>query len=343
MQYTTGQASFSLKSNDISISDTFANYPITNVVGTVNATRTITSWNSVDLSNILGTLYEKSEYFNMRVRMISYNQTLAYGVTADDRAITFQMSGLNWMGSNYNIATLNSTSNVTIAQATLVQNTSNVLPLEECFIVTFQKQKSANITISMLNANFVVPNMNAATQMPRISFWFDVFPVLSSPEKSIFLASSRCASVSAYYLTGSTEADNIDMYAIIGQDNFELGAKYNLVFKTGMSAIWAGSAAAVKGGVYNILSSGMRFQNMETSIGKVGSPMQMVNYASITGFSGGATTTSMMKCNTSNILTFTLEAQICNIQIRFQNLVDNTEYAVATSNTFFLFDIWKCA
>jgi hypothetical protein len=344
MQYVIEKASFSLKTNDITISDTFANYPISNVVGSVNATRTITTWNSVNFENILGDLYNRYELFNLRVRMVSYGQTVAYGVTADDRTITFQMDGLNWVGSNYNVASLNSSSVATLANATFTQNVSAIIPLEESFILTFQKQKTANITISMLNANFVVPALNAATQMPRVAFWFDVIPVVDviNPPSHISLAGSKCSTLSAYYLAGTTEMDNIDMYAVLGRENFEIGAKYNIVFKFGQSAIWAGSQVAVKGGVFNIISTGMRFQNYETSIGKVGVPMQLVNYASFTGVSGDAALPVILRTNTSNIMTFTLEAQICQFIIRFQNLVDNTEYAVAMSNTLLLFDIWKC-
>jgi hypothetical protein len=344
MQYVIERASFSLKTNDITLSDTFADYPITNVVGTVNATRTITTWNSINFENILGTLYNKYELFNLRVRMVSYTQTLAFGVTADDRTITFQMDGLNWQGSNYNVGTLNNSSVATLANATLTQNTGGIATFEESFILTFQKQKTANITISMLNANFVVPALNAATQMPRISFYFDVSPVVDviNPPSTISPAGSRCSTLSAYYLAGTTEMDNIDMYAVLGRENFEMGAKYNLVFKFGQAATWAGSQVAVKGGVFNIISSGMRFQHYETSINKVGVPMQLVNYASFIGVSGNATTPVVFRVNTSQVMTFTLEAPICQFIIRFQNLADNTEYAVAMSNTLLLFDIWKC-
>ena len=65
MQYVIEKASFSLKTNDITVSNTFANYPITNVVGSVNATRTITTWNSVNFENILGDLYNRYELFNL--------------------------------------------------------------------------------------------------------------------------------------------------------------------------------------------------------------------------------------------------------------------------------------
>ena len=343
MQYVSEKASFALKGGDISLSDTFADYPISNIVGTTNATRTITTWNAINFENILGDLYNKYELFNLRLRMIAYNLTVAYGTTANDRAITFKMDGLNWTGSNYDIIRGCNTSTANIASVTLVQNTANIITFEETFITTFQKQKTANLTISMLNANFVVPALNANTQMPRIAFYFDITPVVLSPMPCIPVAGSKCSTISSYFLTTTTENSNIDMYAILGRENFELGAKYNLVFKFAQCASWAGSDATVKGGVFNVYSSGMRFQNYETAIGKAGgNAMQMLPYASFMGVSGAVATPNVVRSNTSNTMTFTLESQICNMTIRYQNLVNNTEYAVAMSNTFLCFDIWKC-
>ena len=141
----------------------------------------------------------------------------------------------------------------------------------------------------------------------------------------------------------TTENSNIDMYAILGRDNFELGAKYNLVFKFAQCASWAGTDPAIKGGMFNVYSSGMRFQNYETAISKIGgNAMQMLPYASFMGVSGAVATPNVVRSNTSNTMTFTLESQICNMTIRFQNMINNTEYTVAMSNTFLCFDIWKC-
>ena len=94
MQYITPKASFSLKANDISLSDTFADYPITNNVGTINSTRTTMTWYSINFEDILGDLYKDYDLFNLRVRYISYTLTAAYGVTANDRSIVFKMDGL---------------------------------------------------------------------------------------------------------------------------------------------------------------------------------------------------------------------------------------------------------
>lgn len=343
MQYVCEKASFSLKSNDISLSDTFLDYPVTNIVGTNNSTRTITTWNSINLENILGGLYDKYDLFNMRLKMVCYNLTNAYGTNSNDRAITFKMDGLNWTGSNYSVSRGCNTSTATIGAVSFTQNTANIITFEETFINTFQKQKTADITISMLNANFVIPSLAGGTQFPRIAYYFDLAPVVFSPMPCISLAGSKCSTISVYFLTTTTINNNIDMYAVLGRENFELGAKYNLVFKFAQCASWAGVDNTIKGSVFNVYSSGMRFQNYETSIGKVGgNQMQFLSYGTFMGVSGGVNTPNVVRSNTSNIMTFTLESQICDMTIRFQNLVNNTEYTTAMSNTFLCFDIWKC-
>lgn len=343
MQYVCEKASFSLKSNDISLSDTFADYPITNTTGSNNATRTITTWNAVNFENILGELYNKSELFNMRLKMICYNLTAVYGVNANDRFVTFKMSGLNWVGSNYDVTRGCNTNLVSIGAVGLQQNTANIVVFEENYTITFQKQQTADLTISMLNANFTVPAMNAGTQMPRIAYYFDLTPVVMSPIPCISLAGSKCSTISSYFLTTTTSNNNIDMYAVLGRENFKIGDKYNLVFKFAQTASWAGTDATLKSGVFNVYSSGMRFQNYETAIGKVGgNSMQLVPYGTFRGTSGAINTPNVVRCNTTNIMTFTLESQICNMTIRFQNLVNNTEYTIAMANVFLCFDIWKC-
>jgi hypothetical protein len=343
MQYITPKASFSLKCNDISLSDTFGDYPITNNTGVIDATRTTMTWYSINFENILGDLYHDYDLFNLRVRYISYTSTAAYGVTADDRTIYFKMDGLNWYNSNYDVSKMCNTGSSIIAGLTYVPNTSVITNMEDVFISTIRKQKLANITISFLNANSVTPNMNANTQFPRTSFYFDLTPVIIDPSPTITLSSTKCSVLSTYYLGNTSTTTNIDMYQVLGAENFKLGAKYNLVFKYAQSAIWAGSSALVKGGVFNISSSGMRFQNYETAINKVaGNSMQALTYNIFNGLTGEPAATAQVKNQTSGIMTFILEAQICNLTLLFQNLVNNTEYLTASSNTLVLFDIWKC-
>ena len=341
MQFLQPKASFSLKCNDISLSDTFADYPVTNQVGTINAARTSMTWYSINLENILNSMYNEYDFFNLRIRYISYTSSAAFGVTANDRAIYYQMSGFNWANSNYDVTRGCNTNQTIIGANPYSEATSFVSTLEDLFTVTIIKQKTVDITITFLNSLFTTPAMNANTQFPRTSFYFDFTPVIVNPQ-TINLSLSKCSVLSTYYLAGTTTTNNIDMYQVLGRENFEIGAKYNLVFKFAQSATWAGSDPLIKGGMFNISSSGMRFQNYETAINKVGgTQMQMVTYGTFSGCTGAAAP-FVRRNNNSGIMTFTLESQICCLTIIFQNLVNNTEYLTASSNTLIVFDIWKC-
>ena len=343
MQYITPRASFSLKANDISLSDTFADYPVTNNVGTINSTRTIMTWYSINFEDILGDLYKDYDLFNLRVRYISYTVQAVYGATINDRSIVFNMDGLNLYNSSYDVSKRCNVSSTIIASATIFQTASVNLSFDDSFITTIRKQKIADLTISLLNANSVPPVMNANTQFPRISFYFDLTPIILNPSPTIALSSTKCSVLSTYYLSNTSTTTNIDMYQVLGAENYKMGDKYNLVFKFAQSALWAASDTAVRGGVFNVSSSGMRFQNYETAINKVGgNKMQAVTYGTFQSATSTAAATSLVRNISSGIMTFTLEAPICSLTILFQNLVNNTEYTLGTSDTIIFFDIYKC-
>jgi hypothetical protein len=343
MQYITPKASFALKCNDISLSDTFGNYPVTNNVGTINATRTSMTWYSINLENILGDLYSKYEFFNLRVKYVECVAQVAFGVTADDRAVYFNMSGLNWYNSNYDTARGCNVGTSIVASNTFSENTAAVVALDDSCIFTIRKQKTANITIDYLTVNNVAPNMNANTQFPRVAFYFDLTPVITDIPQTIELSTTKCSSLYTYYLGVSTTANNLDMYAILGRENFEIGAKYNLVLKFAQSTISANYLATMAGNMFLVTSNGMRFQNYETPINRVaGTQMQMVTYGSFQGTLGTTTVATLVRNQTSGIMTFTLEAQICSLLIQIQNMVNNTESTTNLGNVILVFDIWKC-
>ena len=343
MQYITPKASFSLKCNDISLSDTFADYPISNQVGTINATRTVITWYSINLENILGDLYDQYDLFNLRLRYTQNNVQNAFGVGADDRAIYFQMSGLNWYYSNYDVSRGCNVGTSIIGSNVFTQNTATNTVFDDACIFTIRKQKTADITISYLNANNVAPNMNPNTQFPRTAFYFDLTPIIPEIPKSIELSNTKCASLYSYYLGTTTQANNIDMYAVLGRENFKLGDKYNLVFKFAQASVTANYVASMDGFMFLVSSSGMRFQNYETAIGKAaGNSMQMVTYNAFQGSIGTTLLASTVRAQTSGIMTFRLESQICNLIIQVQNTTNNTENGVNIGNILVTFDIWKC-
>jgi hypothetical protein len=171
------KASFALKYNDISTSDTFGDYPVTNNVGTINAARTQATWYSINLENILGDLYSKYDKFNLRLSALSYQQQAAFGVSAFDRLVYFQVSGFSWENNSYNINKKTLIAGAIVGCNNFIQNVCDTNIFDNSFIATFRKQKTLNINIQLLTLDGGSPAMNANTQFPRISWFFDIFPV----------------------------------------------------------------------------------------------------------------------------------------------------------------------
>lgn len=343
MQYITPKTSFALKLNDISLSDTVGDYPLSNNVGSVNNIRTNMTWNAIDFQEILGSeIYNKYELFNLRLRFIQYNTQAGFGNNGTERSIYFQMSGLNFYNSNYDT---NRRCNVgtTIIGTTLFLQTASYVVFDDASIITIRKQRSANINISYLSLNNLPPATPAGTMFPRISFYFDITPIYTDIPKTIEMISTKCSTLYTYYLNDTTRVNQIDMYAVLGRENFELGAKYNLVMKSVSADINANYVVDMVGYVFLVSSSGMRFQNYETALGKDGgNRMQMVTYNSFQYATGTLVASNFIRNQTAGIMTFTLEAQICDLTILLQNTVNNTENTVDVGNSLIVFDIWKC-
>lgn len=171
------KASFSLKSSDISTSDVFGDYPVTNSVGTINATRTAITWYSVNFENILNGLYDDYEIFNLRLNSVSYSSQAGFGTAAFDRLNYFQVSGLPWENNSYSSTRKCITGSTSLGAVNFAVSTPTALVFDNAFICTFRKQKTANITINLLTLDGLVPTTPVNTQWPRISWYFDIIGV----------------------------------------------------------------------------------------------------------------------------------------------------------------------
>jgi hypothetical protein len=171
------KASFALKYNDISISDVVGNYPITNSVGTINATRTEATWFSVNFENMLGDMYNKYDMFNLRLNCVSYQQQVAFGVAPFDRLIQFAVSGLPWENNNYNTLKKMKISDSILGIVNFQENVADALVFDNSFVATFRKQKICNITIQLETLDGNLPALDPGEIFPRISWFFDVIPV----------------------------------------------------------------------------------------------------------------------------------------------------------------------
>jgi hypothetical protein len=332
-----------LKLNDIYLSDTVGDYPLSNNVGSINSTRTNITWNSIDFQEILGSeIYNKYELFNLRLRFIQYNTQAGFGNNGTERSINFQLSGLNFYNSNYDTGRGCNVGTTTIG-TTLFQQTASYVVYDDASIITIRKQRSADINITYITVNNLPPATPVGTMFPRTSFYFDITPIYTDIPKTIEMISTKCSTLYTYYLGNTTNVNQIDMYALLGRENFELGAKYNLVMKSVSADINANYVADMVGYVLLVSSSGMRFQNYETALGKAGgNRMQMLTYNSFQYSTGTLVASNFIRNQTAGIMTFTLEAQICNLMIQLQNTVNNSENTVDVGNSLIVFDIWKC-
>ena len=172
---TIPKASFSLKYNDISTSDVVGNYPVSNQVGQINATRTQAIWYSINLENIVGPdIYEKYELFNLRLNTVSYQQQATFGVDPFDRLVYFSFSGPNWENNSYSITRKTLIAGAVLGVQNFEQNVAETSVFENAFICTLRKQKTFDIQVQLLTLDGNAPSMNAGTLFPRISWFFDV-------------------------------------------------------------------------------------------------------------------------------------------------------------------------
>lgn len=180
MEFDIPMVNFTLRESDISASNTVGDYPLSNSKGSIDEFRTSITWNAVSIKNILGSLYDKYEMFNLEVVMISYPiPTTLFGVDDDDRAITFIMSGLDWVFNSYNTFTLNTTNQAIISNMKFSSQTAPVsFGNYRRLTTTFRKCITTNLTIDLYNVNDDRPDMNAGTIFPQLTFTFKISPVV---------------------------------------------------------------------------------------------------------------------------------------------------------------------
>lgn len=179
MEFNTAKVNFKLNTKSISESNTIGDYPLTNMVGSINQYRTSITWNTINIRNLLGELYNHYEIFNIQLVSAGYETgTTLYGATADDRAVQIVMSGLDWVYSNYNISTGNMTTETVmqgvIYEGQAVSSVGNIASLRCC---TFRKCITTDITINLYTLLGTYPDMNIGTIFPQLSFTFLITPV----------------------------------------------------------------------------------------------------------------------------------------------------------------------
>jgi hypothetical protein len=179
MEFNVPKVNFILKTRDISLLNGAGNFPLSNQFGSINSSRTSTTWNAINIKNILGELYDQYELFNIEligISIASYSGN--FGTTDNDRNVIINMSGLDWVYNNYNTSSLSTTNQAIVgshkfATQAAAQSFSNIRRM----ISTFRKNQVVDITITLTTVQGTLPNINAGQLFPFQNYAFVITPV----------------------------------------------------------------------------------------------------------------------------------------------------------------------
>ena len=109
-------ATLILNTFDISSSfdvDAYYNTTVDNQYGTISNNRCNLTWKNINLRNLLGTIYDRYETFNLYLYQVS--QTAAFGSvpsTAPYLLVDIKLNGLRFLNNTYNNTSRNNTDTV---------------------------------------------------------------------------------------------------------------------------------------------------------------------------------------------------------------------------------------
>jgi hypothetical protein len=155
------------------------------------------------------------------------------------------------------------------------------------------------------------------------------------------MPSPKLAQITTYFVAQDTSYFNINMRTVLGEPNFKLGDKYNLVLRAQMNDVSA-LPAHHRADRFIVSSNMMRFQNYETAVGKQASQGQLVSYATFPMFFDTNATCNTQITNNSCIATFTLESEMGFLRVQMQDMRDNIISAQLYPDYLLIFDIYKC-
>lgn len=153
--------------------------------------------------------------------------------------------------------------------------------------------------------------------------------------------SLKVAQLTAFFATGESNFVNINMRVVLGEENFKLGDKYNLVLKAQMNDVHA-ITEAQQANRFMVSSNCMRFQNYETAVGKQAASGQLVSYATYPMYYQDTGSCNTQTLSNSCFHTFTLEGEMGYLNIQSQNQINNTANGIVYPNYLLIFDIYKC-
>ena len=137
----------------------YYNQTVDNQFGTITNNRCNLTWKNVNLRNLLGTIYDRYETFNLYLYQVS--QAWGFGLAPSSKPhllVDIRLGGFPWLNNSYNNFTRTNTDTVHLTSY-LLNNGFNgavgtVTPMFNPTIFTFSKSSdNVNITIDMRSTN----------------------------------------------------------------------------------------------------------------------------------------------------------------------------------------------
>jgi hypothetical protein len=155
----------------------------------INNINTQITWNNINLKNILGSMYDKYDKFNIELVSISQCTTADnFGTDDNDSNVLIQMSGLPFVNNNYSLLTGNNVNSTIIAFYNFYNydetTTQNYLHNSRTFIkdtkylvditINYLRYDLTNVNSVLVNNLYGVP---ISGFYPEMVFMFNIYGI----------------------------------------------------------------------------------------------------------------------------------------------------------------------
>lgn len=141
----------------------------------INNTKSLMTWNNIDLQVLLGSMYDKYSRFKICCYSIISNEA-SLAITTDDANVHVYLSGLPFEYPYYNVSTGMSENKAYLGNITLFANnySHNIYPTIDGMVFR-KEQHRANLQIELLRSK---DNTNTfSTQLGTFGFSFIVYGI----------------------------------------------------------------------------------------------------------------------------------------------------------------------
>ena len=133
----------------------------------------------VNLRNLLGTVYDSSDYFVLRLNQLSWGYAAAWNASVNDTSMAINLSGLNFINSTYDVRTGNNTNKCQIALANINSGNAglNSYAPNTCLCNFKKSTENVELTFELMRIIDDLPVQCTATKIPHMAYSFDIYAV----------------------------------------------------------------------------------------------------------------------------------------------------------------------